>query len=111
MGEDAVVGLSITDEAQLATGDAREADYLGVGAVFPTGSKDDATLTGLPLVAAARAASDLPIVAIGGIPTENAAEAFVAGAHSLAVISAVTQAANPASAVAALASARGATRR
>jgi thiamine-phosphate pyrophosphorylase len=103
LGNDALVGLSITDFEQLAAGDAADADYLGVGGVFPTGSKADATLTGLPLLTAARAATTAPIVAIGGIDATNAAEAIRAGADSLAVITAVTRAANPAAAVAALA--------
>jgi len=105
LGDDAVVGLSITDADQLAVRDAAEADYLGVGAVFPTGSKGDATLTGLPLLAAARAATQAPIVAIGGIDAGNAALAIAAGADSVAVISAITQAPDPAGAVEALSAA------
>lgn len=102
MGNDALVGLSITDAEQLATDDAAEADYLGVGAVFPTGSKGDATLTGLSLLTAARAATDAPIVAIGGMDATNVGLAVAAGADSLAVITAVTRAADPAAAVAEL---------
>jgi thiamine-phosphate pyrophosphorylase len=105
LGDDALVGLSITNADQLAVRDAAEADYLGVGAVFPTGSKGDATLTGLPLLAAARAATQAPIVAIGGIDAGNAALAIAAGADSVAVISAITQAADPAGAVEALSAA------
>jgi thiamine-phosphate pyrophosphorylase len=105
LGDDALVGLSITDADQLAVRDAAEADYLGVGAVFPTGSKGDATLTGLPLLAAARAATHAPIVAIGGIDAGNAGLAIAAGADSVAVISAITQAADPADAVEALSAA------
>jgi thiamine-phosphate pyrophosphorylase len=55
LGEAALIGLSITDAAQLQAPDAALADYLGVGSVFPTGSKSDATLTGLALLEAARA--------------------------------------------------------
>jgi thiamine-phosphate pyrophosphorylase len=102
LGNDALVGLSITDFAQLDAAGAAEADYLGVGAVFPTGSKGDATLTGLPLLAAARAATPAPIVAIGGIDATNAGLAVAAGADSVAVISAITQAADTAGAVEAL---------
>lgn len=98
LGPDALIGLSITDPAQLDAPDARDADYLGVGAVFPTGSKADARYTGLELLAMARAAVDTPIVAIGGITAENAAEAVRAGADVVAVISAVTMAADPAAA-------------
>jgi thiamine-phosphate pyrophosphorylase len=102
LGNDALVGLSITDFAQLDAAGAAEADYLGVGAVFPTGSKGDATLTGLPLLAAARAATPAPVVAIGGIDATNAGLAVAAGADSVAVISAITQAADTAGAVGAL---------
>lgn len=95
LGPEALIGLSITDPEQLNGPDVREADYLGVGAVFPTGSKSDAHYTGLELLAAARAAVDLPIVAIGGITVENAAAAIRAGADVLAVISAITLAPDP----------------
>ena len=105
LGNDAIVGLSITGSDQLASDDAAEADYLGVGAIFPTGSKGDATLTGLPLLAAARNATRAPIVAIGGIEAANAGLAAAAGADSVAVISAITAAADPAAAVRALAAA------
>ena len=98
LGPDALIGLSITDPAQLEASDVRGADYLGVGAVFPTNSKSDARYTGLELLAAARAAVDLPIGAIGGITVENAAAAVRAGADVLAVISAITLAPDPGSA-------------
>jgi thiamine-phosphate pyrophosphorylase len=98
LGDDALVGLSITEADQLAGRDAAQADYLGVGAVFPTGSKGDATLTGLPLLAAARAATQAPIVAIGGIDAGNAGLAIAAGADGVAVIGAIAAAADPADA-------------
>ncbi len=105
LGDDALVGLSITDSVQLAARDAAEADYLGVGAIFPTGSKGDATPAGLPLLVAARAATQAPIVAIGGIDAGNAGLAIAAGADSVAVISAITTAVDPSRAVEALAAA------
>ena len=98
LGPGALIGLSITDPAQLEVRDVRDADYLGVGAVFPTDSKADARYTGLALLAAARAAVDLPIVAIGGITPENAAAAVRAGADVVAVIGAIAGAADPESA-------------
>ena len=105
LGEAALIGLSITQIAQLAASDAALADCLGVGAVFPTGSKSDATLTGLALLAAARtatAATKTPIVAIGGITAENAGRAVLAGADVVAVISAIAAALDPGRATAAL---------
>jgi thiamine-phosphate pyrophosphorylase len=113
LGEDALIGLSITAESQLAVADAPAADYLGVGAVFPTGSKADATLTGLSLLAASRLATTAPIVAIGGIDATNVGRAMVAGADAVAVISAITGAQDPGAAAAALlraVAARGRTR-
>lgn len=109
----ALIGLSITDAAQLVAPDAAAADCLGVGAVFPTGSKADAALTGLALLEAARAAveagamqapagSRAPIVAIGGITADNAARAVFAGADVVAVISAITSAKDPGRAAAEL---------
>jgi thiamine-phosphate pyrophosphorylase len=105
LGPDALIGLSITDESQLGAADAAAADYLGVGAVFPSDTKTDATQTGLALLAAARASTPLPIVAIGGVKASNAALAVEAGADSLAVITAITMAPDPAAAARALAEA------
>jgi thiamine-phosphate pyrophosphorylase len=109
LGEAALIGLSITDVAHLAAPDAAVADYLGVGAVFPTGSKSDATLTGLGLLSAARTALGIdgaldrrPIVAIGGITAENAGRAVLAGADVVAVISTITKASDPGRAAAEL---------
>jgi len=110
LGPDALIGLSITEPSQLRAPDAALADYLGVGAVFPTGTKADAALPGLALLGEARAATSAPIVAIGGIKPENAARPIAAGADSLAVITAVTQAADPERAVRELAAAAEAAR-
>jgi thiamine-phosphate pyrophosphorylase len=102
LGANALVGLSITAADQLTRADAADADCLGVGAVFPTGSKADATNTGLVLLSRARAATEAPIVAIGGITTTNAGEAVRAGADVVAVISAIAGAADPGAAARAL---------
>jgi thiamine-phosphate diphosphorylase len=98
LGPQALIGLSITHPDQLDAPDAAKADYLGVGAIFPTSSKADATQTGLELLAAARARFEVPIVAIGGITVENAPAAVSGGAHVVAVISAVCAASDPATA-------------
>ena len=99
LGPDALIGLSITAPEQLWASDVGDADYLGVGAVFPTDAKPDAILTGLELLAAARAATARPIVAIGGITAERVPSALRAGADAVAVITAVTLAHDPAVAV------------
>ena len=105
LGESALIGLSITEPAQMGAPEAVLADCLGVGAIFPTGSKTDATPTGLALVADVRAAGAAwrqPIVAIGGIDAENAGAAIRAGADVVAVISAITAAQDPGRAAAEL---------
>lgn len=105
LGPDALIGLSITEALQLEAPDARAADYLGVGAVFPSDTKSDAAFTGLDLLRQAAglgAATGMPIVAIGGIKAGNAAEAIRAGADSLAVITAITKSPDPEAAAAEL---------
>ncbi len=90
MGPGPLLGLSITALADLATSDLAGVDYLGVGPVFTTATKADAApAMGLDGLAAVRAASDLPIVAIGGIDHTNTAEVIAAGADGVAVVSAI----------------------
>ncbi|MFN2564603.1 MAG: thiamine phosphate synthase [Gemmatimonadaceae bacterium] len=96
LGEDAIVGLSITDASQLRAVDPSVVDYLGVGPIFPTGSKPDATAPlGLDVLAEIARSVRLPVAAIGGITEENAADVIRAGADGLAVISAICAADNP----------------
>ena len=66
------------------------ADYVGFGPVYPTTSKDDAgPVSGIDILKQIVEAIPLPIIAIGGIGAENTAEVIRAGAHGIAVISAV----------------------
>lgn len=66
------------------------ADYIGFGPVYSTTSKADAaSITGIELMKEVVVAIPLPIIAIGGINAENTAEVMKAGAHGIAVISAV----------------------
>jgi len=96
LGEDSIVGLSITDPAQLKNVDPTIVDYLGVGPVFETGSKPDAAPPlGLETFARIAGGVRLPVAAIGGINESNAANVIRAGADGLAVISAICAADNP----------------
>ena len=96
LGPDAILGLSITDPAQLAGLDEEAVDYLGVGPVFPTGTKPDAAPPmGLEGLRACRPLTALPIVAIGGIGPGNAADVIRAGADGVAVVSAIAGADEP----------------
>ncbi len=93
---DKMIGVSAgtVEEAQTAFWDG--ADYLGVGAIFPTSSKPDADLCGLSgLKSITSKVEDIPIVAIGGITLTNAARILSAGADGLAVVSAVMSAPHP----------------
>ena len=66
------------------------ADYVGFGPVYPTTSKDDAgPVSGISILKGVVRTIPLPIIAIGGVSAENVAEVMEAGAHGIAVISAV----------------------
>jgi thiamine-phosphate pyrophosphorylase len=103
VGPDMLIGLSVSavEEARRAAADPN-VDYLGVGAMYSTETKADAEYGGPELLRAVRAAVDLPLVAIGGITVDNAAQVWEAGADLLAVVTAVSRAQDPAGAVAAL---------
>jgi len=89
-GPAAILGLSTHTVSQVEQGDRTAADYLASGPVFATSSKPDAEpAIGLAGLRAARAATDKPLVAIGGITLANAQAVWAAGADSIAVISAV----------------------
>lgn len=85
-----IIGVSVgtVEEAVLAERDG--ADYLGVGPVYPTGTKTDAgPAVGPELIRSIRENVSIPIVAIGGINLSNAGDVLAAGADGIAVISAV----------------------
>ncbi|MFB6202788.1 MAG: thiamine phosphate synthase [Halorhabdus sp.] len=102
LGEAAIVGRSVSLVADARTAQEAGADYLGVGAIYATGSKDDIDddeyAIGTDRLAEIVDAVDIPVVAIGGITTQNAPKVIEAGADGVAVISAITGAADPATA-------------
>ena len=90
VGSELIVGLSISTLAELEHSAASLAavDYLGVGPIFATQTKPDAAPPiGAAGLAAVVARTKLPVVAIGGLKRENAAEAIHAGAQGVAVVS------------------------
>jgi len=93
LGKDWLLGVSCYDRLELALA-AREAgaDYVAFGSAFPSATKPGATRAPLSLYREARARLDLPVVAIGGITTENAQTVIEAGADAIAVISALFEA-------------------
>ena len=83
-----VLGVSTHTKEELREAERSSADYVAVGPVFATGTKGDAAaVVGLEGVRRARALTGKPLVAIGGITTENAASVVEAGADAVAVIS------------------------
>lgn len=102
----AIVGLSTHDVSQVRSAPAEVLDYLAIGPVFPTRAKAAPDpVVGLEGVAAARAATSLPLVAIGGITRRTAASVAAAGADGVAVISELMAAGDPGLAFRALAAA------
>lgn len=89
LGEDKIIGVSAQTVEQAVLAESRGADYLGVGAVFPTGSKDDADDVSRETLKAICDAVKIPVIAIGGISADNVAELMGSGICGVAVISAI----------------------
>ena len=89
IGGDKILGVSAQTVEQAVTAEKHGADYLGVGAVFPTGSKDDAAEVSYDTLKAICHAVKIPVIAIGGITEENVTELSKSGICGIAVISAL----------------------
>ncbi len=90
VGDGMLIGMSVKTLAEAVDAVEQGADYLGVGAVFPTATKADAGYaTGLDPIHLIRRELDVPVVAIGGINRGNIADVIAAGADGAAVVSAV----------------------
>ena len=98
LGPDKIIGVSARTVEQARKAEADGADYLGVGAMFVTGTKQDAKVTSKEELKRIRAAVAIPIVAIGGIKADNVEELKETGIDGVAVVSAVIAAENIASA-------------
>jgi thiamine-phosphate pyrophosphorylase len=101
LGRTAIIGLSLSTVQHAREAPLDLIDYVGIGAVYPTGSKDDAStpigVAGLrEIVQVVRARNPaFPICGISGINSSNAAEVIGAGADGVAVISALSRAVDP----------------
>jgi thiamine-phosphate pyrophosphorylase len=96
VGSDAIVGISTHNLEQFKAAADTDADYIALGPVFETRSKEKPDpVVGVELIREARKLTSKPIVAIGGITLERAVEAIAAGADSVAVISDILAAKNP----------------
>ena len=96
-GNDRWVGVSTHNIEQFRAAMATSADYIAVGPIFPTATKENSDpVVGLDFVRAARRLSKKPLVAIGGITIESARAVFAAGADSVAVVQDLLGAGDPA---------------
>ncbi len=86
---DLLVGFSASAPLTARRAVSAGADYIGVGAIFPTESKSHMRMTGLAGLREVASAVEVPVIAIGGITKDNFAKVLRAGAEGLAVISAV----------------------
>lgn len=89
IGNDKILGVSVQTVEQAVLAEKRGADYLGVGAVFPTGSKADAEYVSYHTLKEVCEAVSIPVVAIGGINRDNVMELAGSGIAGIAVISAI----------------------
>jgi thiamine-phosphate pyrophosphorylase len=100
VGADRLVGLSTHSEAQVDA--AAGVDYIGVGPVHETPTKPGRPAVGVSVVTYAAAHATVPFFAIGGIDHDNVQSVRAAGASRIAVVRALTEAADPAAAARAL---------
>jgi len=98
MGPDAIVGLSTHSEEQIAASAGRPVDYISVGPIWETPTKEGRPGVGLDLIRHATEHAPHPFFAIGGIDTGNAGEVVEAGAERLCAVRAIRDAADPAAA-------------
>ena len=93
LGENALIGFSTHNLQQAIDALSEPVDYIALGPIFDTHSKQNLSpVVGLPMLQEVRKAiGNKPLVAIGGITLANARDTFLAGADSVAIISAVVQ--------------------
>ena len=97
LGPGKILGLSVSTSRHLQGDDCVLADYLGIGPVFPTGTKQDADpAIGLEQFRSWMTQTQLPVVAIGGIGQQETTDVIRAGADGIAVVSAICAAPDPA---------------
>ncbi|GAB3319153.1 thiamine phosphate synthase [Larkinella ripae] len=96
IGPDKLIGLSVNNLAELQTAAGTAVDYLGIAAVFPTGTKDDtSSLLGLEGLREICRRTTLPTFAIGGINAHNIRAVLQTGVTGAAVVSAICGQSSP----------------
>jgi thiamine-phosphate pyrophosphorylase len=110
LGPEAIVGLSTHSEEQIAAAAGQPVDYISVGPVWETPTKEGRPGVGLGLVEHAAANTPHPFFAIGGIDPSNASEVVAAGARRLGVVRAIRDGSDPSGAAEALRASLGSAR-
>ncbi len=95
LGSGKIIGVSTHNLDEALRAEREGADYIGFGAIYPTGSKVVAHLPGVEVLESIRGKIKIPIVAIGGLCAGNAGRVISAGADALAVISSVLSSPRP----------------
>ena len=95
LGPDKIIGVSAATLEEALLAQSQGADYLGVGAIFPTNTKDDADSVSLIQLQNIKAGIKIPIVAIGGINGSNIQSVMETGVDGAAVVSAIIAATDP----------------
>jgi thiamine-phosphate pyrophosphorylase len=98
LGPDAIVGLSTHSEEQIAAAGEQPIDYMSVGPIWETPTKEGRPAVGLTLVEHAAESAARPFFAIGGVDPSNAGQVVEAGARRLGVVRAIRDAEDPAAA-------------
>ncbi len=94
-GSRLLLGRSVHSAEGASDAEAKGADLLIVGTIFPTGSHPGAEAAGVRLLEQTRERVEVPFLAIGGVNAENVASVIRAGASGAAVITAITKSADP----------------
>jgi len=95
LGDDVTIGISVKTADETTRAEEGGADYVAVNGVFPTSTKEDlGYCPGLEGVAHIRRSTRLPVIAIGGINLANCSSVIEAGAHGIAVVTAITMSDN-----------------
>ena len=89
LGDDKIIGVSVQTVEQAVLAERRGADYLGVGAVFPTDTKGDADKVAYEMLSDICRAVRIPVIAIGGIDIDNINKLASSGICGVAVVSAI----------------------
>ncbi|MBK5251509.1 MAG: thiamine phosphate synthase [Peptostreptococcaceae bacterium] len=89
LGDSMIIGASANCLAEALAFEKEGADYLGVGALFPTETKKDAETVSLDTLRAIKDAVNIPIVGIGGIGLDNVRDVMASGVNGIAVVSAI----------------------